>query len=188
MVLQTLVNTVRHNYSNVLADLTLGVANTDLTAALIQETENPEYGDLDTAGLYEKQAEYNTRDCVPCKAKDRNAERAIIENELQNGRPCLVSVPYDGGCHWVTAVGMSDDGDILIWDSYNSSIEKLGRSSNSDETKLHRNMATSNGVMVYVQGSSYKYANPGYVNYWDDCVGKDVEYTLEMYKSHQKKK
>ena len=113
------------------------------------------------------QSEYNSRDFAQCKAKDRDAERAIIENELQNGRPCLVSVPYVGGTHWVTAIGLSDDGDILIWDSYDGSIKKLGCSSNDDKEKLHRNMATGNGVMVFCDGYSFQYATAKHIDYWE---------------------
>lgn len=167
-----------HNYSNVLVDLVMGTANTDISSAVVKETEDPNFGNSDTAGLYGSQGAYNPRDCVQCKAKDRDEERAIIENELKNGRPCLVSVPWSGGCHWVVAVGMSDDGDILIWDSYNGSMQKLGRTSNSDNTSEHRNMATGNGIMVLAKGYSYQYGTHGYVDYWSDVVGQTPEYTI----------
>lgn len=177
-----------HNYSNVMVDFVMGTVNKDLLIAMKNETEDPNYGNNDTAGLYGTQREYNKRDCLQCKAPDRDAERAIIENELQNGRPCIVSVPYPGGSHYVAAVGIADNGDILIWDSYNGSMEKLGMSSNSDNNKLHRNMATGNGVMVLVNGSSYQYATAGWIDYWQDCVNQDPEHTIEVDKSHSKKK
>lgn len=177
-----------HNYSNVMVDFVMGTVNKDLLMAIKDETEDPNYGNKDTAGLYGSQREYNKRDCLQCKASDRDAERAIIENELQNGRPCIVSVPYTGGSHYVAAVGIADNGDILIWDSYNGSMEKLGMSSNSDNSKLHRNLATANGVMVLVNGSSYQYATAGWIDYWQDCVNQDPEHTIEVDKSHSKKK
>lgn len=170
-----------HNYSNVVVDIVLGVANTDLVDALIQETEDKNYGDSDMAGDMGRSKEYNTRDCQLCKAVDRDAENAIIKNELQNGRPCLVSVPHKGGTHWVVAVGMSDDGDILIWDSYDGGMEKLGRSSNDDNTSLGRNMASANGVMVFVEGTRHRYDHYGYLNYWNDCVGNTAEETAKIY-------
>ena len=156
-----------HNYSNVLGDIVIGTVNPELLEAMYNETNDPTFGDKDLAGQMGSQSEYNSRDFAQCKAKDRDAERAIIENELQNGRPCLVSVPYVGGTHWVTAIGLSDDGDILIWDSYDGSIKKLGCSSNDDKEKLHRNMATGNGVMVFCNGYSFQYATAKHIDYWE---------------------
>lgn len=177
-----------HNYSNVTADIVLGTVNGDLGQAFVQETEDANYGDLDMAGKMGREQKYNSRDYQLCKAADRDAESAIIRNELQNGRPCLVSVPSSQGQHWVVAVGMSENDDILIWDSYNSSMEKLGKTSNNDDTSLHRNMATSNGVMVFVEGTHHSYGNYGYLNYWEDCIGKTGEEQRQIYASKCKKR
>ena len=156
-----------HNYSNVAADLSIGTVNSELLEAMYQETNDPNYGDTDTAGKMGTQKEYNGRDFAQCKAKDRDAERAIIENELQNGRPVLVSVPSaSGGTHWVTAIGISETGDILIWDSYDGGIEKLGKSSNDSDENLGRNMATANGIMVFCNGYRYDYNTARYIDYW----------------------
>lgn len=177
-----------HNYSNVTADIVLGTVNGDLGQAFVRETEDANYGDLDMAGKMGRDQKFNSRDFQLCKAADRDAESAIIRNELQNGRPCLVSVPSSQGQHWVVAVGMSENNDILIWDSYNSSMEKLGKTSNNDDTSLHRNMATSNGVMVFVEGTHHSYGNYGYLNYWEDCVGKTGEEQRQIYASKCKKR
>ena len=168
-----------HNYSNVAGDLVTGTIDSRLLEAMYNETNDPSYGDVDMAGKMGSQHEYNSRDFAQCSAKDRDAERAIIENELQNGRPCLVSVPYTGGTHWVLAVGMSDDGDILIWDSYNGSMEKLGCSSNSDNEKLHRNMATGNGVMVFCNNYSYQYSKAKYIDYWEMITNPNYDPLIE---------
>lgn len=177
-----------HNYSNVTADIVLGTVNGELGQAFVRETEDANYGDLDMAGKMGRDQKYNSRDYQLCKAADRDAESAIIRNELQNGRPCLVSVPSTQGQHWVVAVGMSENNDILIWDSYNSSMEKLGKTSNDDSTSLHRNMATSNGVMVFVEGTHHSYGNYGYLNYWEDCVGKTGEEQRQIYASKCRKR
>lgn len=167
-----------HNYSDVLGQFVLGDANMEFVQALYNETNDNTYGDVDTAGKLATQREWNPRRFAQCKASDRDAERAIIENELQNGRPALVSVPTSQGQHWAVAVGISDDGDILIWDSYNGSIKKLGRSSNNDTNDLHRNLATSNGVMVYCQNYSYSYSEFAYIDYWN-YVENSPQYVLE---------
>lgn len=167
-----------HNYSDVLGQFVLGDANLEFVQALYNETNDPDYGNIDKAGELAKSREWNPRRFAQCKAEDRDAERAIIENELQNGRPCLVSVPYTGGQHYAVAVGISDNGDILIWDSYNCSMEKLGKSSNSDSNKLHRNLATGNGVMVYCEGYSYQYSSAKLIDYWS-YVDNSPEYVLE---------
>lgn len=163
-----------HNYSNVLADIVLGTVNSELGQAFINETEDENYGNVDMAGKMGREKEYNLRDYQLCRAADRDAENAIIVNELQNGRPCIVSVPHKDGSHYVLAVGMSDDGDILLWDSYNGSMEKLGKSSNDDNTSLHRNLASSNGVMVFVNDTRYTYTDSKMWDYWNDYVGQDV--------------
>lgn len=167
-----------HNYSDMMGQFILGDVNQEFVQALYDETNNPDYGDLDMAGKLAKQGKYNPRRFAQCKSANRDEERAIIENELQNGRPVLVSVPYTGGQHWVAAVGMSDDGDILIWDSYNGSMEKLGCSSNSDKNKLHRNMATGNGIMVYCEDYSYQYKTAKLIDYWK-YVGNSPEYVRQ---------
>ena len=167
-----------HNYSDILGQFVLGDANLEFVQALYNETNDPNYGNIDKAGELAKSREWNPRRFAQCKAADRDAERAIIENELQNGRPCLVSVPYTGGQHYAVAVGISDNGDILIWDSYNCSMEKLGKSSNSDSNKLHRNLATGNGVMVYCEGYSYQYSSAKLIDYWS-YVDNSPEYVLE---------
>ena len=156
-----------HNYSNVFADFMLGSIDSRIVEAIFEENYNPAYGDQDTAGLMGSQGEYNKRDFAQCKAKNRDEERAIIENELQNGRPVLVSVPGKSGTHWVTAIGISDDGDILIWDSYDGGVEVLGKSSNTDTNSLGRNMATANGIMVYCKGYSFQYATAKHIDYWE---------------------
>lgn len=168
-----------HNYSNVMADFVIGSINTDLLEAMYEETNNPEYGDKDTAGYMGTTHEYNSRDYARCRAEDRDAERAIIENELQNGRPVLVSVPHASGTHWAVAIGMSDDGDILIWDSYDGGTEKLGCTSNSDKEKLGRNLATAHGVMVFCKGYSYQYDTAGYIDYWEMINNPDYDPLVE---------
>ena len=167
-----------HNYSDLLGQFVLGDANLEVVKALYDETNIPEFGDQDIAGKMGTSREWNPRRFAQCKASDRDEERAIIENELQNGRPCLVSVPYVGGQHYAVAVGLSNSGDILIWDSYNGSMEKLGKSSNSDSSKLHRNLATGNGVMVFCDGYSYSYSKSKLIDYWS-YVGNSPEYVLE---------
>lgn len=167
-----------HNYSDILGQFVLGDANMEFVQALYNETNDNTYGDVDTAGKLATQREWNPRRFAQCKASDRDAERAIIENELQNGRPALVSVPTSQGQHWAVAVGISDDGDILIWDSYNGSMKKLGRSSNNDKNDLHRNLATGNGVMVYCQNYSYSYSGSAYIDYWN-YVENSPQYVLE---------
>ncbi len=66
--------------------------------------------------------------------------------------------------------------------------EKLGKTSNNDDTSLHRNMATSNGVMVFVEETHHSYGNYGYLNYWEDCIGKTGEEQRQIYASKCKKR
>ena len=156
-----------HNYSDLLGQFVLGDANMDFVKALYDETNNPNAQNEDRAGYMGTKREWNPRQFAQCKAPDRDAERAIIENELQNGRPVLVSIPTSSGAHWGVAVGISDSGDIMIWDSYNGAMKRLGRSSNTDQNKEHRNLATGNGVMVFCEDYSYQYGTYAYIDYWE---------------------
>lgn len=176
-----------HNYSAVVCDLALGTLNSDIANALVQETENPEYGDKDTAGkmgtlIGDTDGKYNTRAYAQCKVSGRDEQIEIIKNELQNGRPCLVSVPYSGGQHWVSAIGMSEEGDVLIWDSYDGSIQRLGTSSGEER----RVIASSNGVMVTTPGHTYKYNSGEYINYWDEYVDNSMDNVISILNSRKK--
>lgn len=176
-----------HNYSAVACDLVLGTLNSDLTNALIAETEDANYGDKDTAGymgtqIGTKEGKYNTRAYAQCKVSGREEQIEIIKNELQNGRPCLVSVPYTGGQHYVSAIGLSDDGDVLIWDSYDGSIQRLGTSSGEER----RVIATGNGVMVATPGHTYCYNSGEYLNYWDEYVENSMDDIISTLQSRKK--
>ena len=153
-----------HNYSDQLGQFILGTVNKEFVQALYDETNDPNFGDQDKAGYMATHSEWNPRRFAKCKAKDRDAQHDILVNELQNGRPCLTIV--DGGSHWVAAVGMSDDGDILIWDSYNGSMQRLGRSSN-DTSGSRRDLVKCDGVMVYCDGYSYQYGTYKPIDYWE---------------------
>lgn len=152
------------NYSQEYGEVIMGVADPRFTKALVDEAEG-RTGDTDTAGQYATQAEYNKRNFAQVKSANRDEEYEVISNELDNGRPCVVSVPYPGGSHYVLAIGKSEDGDILIMDSYNCSIERLGYSRSSDTKKEHRNMATGNGVWIYMDGYSFSYSDKGGIDY-----------------------
>lgn len=176
-----------HNYSAVVCDLALGTLNLDLANALVEETENPEYGDRDTAGkmgtlIGDGDGKYNTRAYAQCKVSGREEQIEIIKNELQNGRPCLVSVPYSSGQHWVSAIGMSKDGDVLIWDSYDGSIQRLGTKSGEER----RVIASSNGVMVATPGHTFKYNSGEYINYWDEYVDNSMSDVVSVLNSRKK--
>ena len=152
------------NYSQEYGEVIMGVADSRFTKALVDEAEG-RTGDTDTAGQYATQAEYNKRNFAQVKSANRDEEYEVIKNELENGRPCVVSVPHKNGSHYVLAVGMSDDGDILIMDSYNCSMERLGYSRSSDTKSEHRNMATGNGVWIYMEGYSFSYSDKGGIDY-----------------------
>ena len=152
------------NYSQEYGEVIMGVADPRFTKALVDEAEG-RTGDTDTAGQYATQAEYNKRNFAQVKSANRDEEYEVIKNELENGRPCVVSVPHKNGSHYVLAVGMSDDGDILIMDSYNCSMERLGYSRSSDTKSEHRNMATGNGVWIYMEGYSFSYSDKGGIDY-----------------------
>lgn len=169
-------NMQSHNYSEMLGQFVLGVAHQDFVQALYDETNKSGFGDKDLAGDMGRQSEWNSRNFVKCSAKDRDAERAIIENELQNGRPCVIRV--DGYSHYVAAVGISEDGDILIWDSYEGAMEKLARSSNDDNNDSGRKLVKTDGVNVYCEGYSYQYSTAAVIDYWS-YVGNSTEYALK---------
>ena len=165
-----------HNYSDMLGQFVLGDVNQEFVQALYDETNNPEYGNKDTAGKMGTDKNWNPRRFAACKSNNRDEERAIIENELQNGRPCLIRV--DGYSHYVAAVGIADNGDILIWDSYDGDMERLGRTANNDNNEEHRNLVNKDGVMVYCEGYSYQYATAKTIDYWS-YVGNSPEYVLK---------
>ena len=165
-----------HNYSDILGQFILGVAHPEFVQELLNETNDPNYGDKDRAGYMGTSSDWNPRNFAMCAAKDRDEEHAIIENELQNGRPCVVRV--DSGSHYVLAVGMSEDGDILIWDSYDGVLEKLARSSNDDSNTNGRKLDPNRGVNVYCEGYEYEYGTAEAFDYWS-YVGGTPEYVLE---------
>ena len=165
-----------HNYSEMLGQFVLGEADKEFVQALYDETNVEGYGDKDMAGKMGTDKQWNPRRFAKCAAKDRDEERAIIENELQNGRPCVIRV--DGYSHYVAAVGISEDGDILIWDSYEGAMEKLGRSSNDDKNDSGRQLVKTDGVNVYCDGYSYQYSTAKAIDYWS-YVGNSPEYVLQ---------
>ena len=152
------------NYSQVYGETIMGAADPRFIAALAAETHGQQ-GDTDTAGKMATQSEYNKRNFAQVKSANRDEEYKVITNELKNGRPCVVSVPYEGGCHYALAIGMSDDGDILIMDSYDCSIKRLGKSNNSDTKREHRNLATGNGVWIYIPGYNFSYSDKRGIDY-----------------------
>ena len=168
------------NYSDMMGQFVLGVADMNFVQSLYDETKNPSALEIenDQAGFIASQAEYNPRNFAPCKAANRDEERAIIENELQNGRPALV---YVNDHHWVAAIGLSDDGDILIWDSYNGCVKKLYQTTSSEHhdgkrNPSERNMSHGNGaVMVYVEDFAYENNKTRYIDYVDDYVNGSAE-------------
>lgn len=165
-----------HNYSEMLGQFVLGVAHQDFVEALYNETNDSDFGDKDLAGKMGTDSEWNPRNFAKCAAKDRDEEHAIMVNELQNGRPCVIRV--DGYSHYVAAVGLTDDGDILIWDSYEGAMERLSRSSNSDNNDSGRKLVKSEGVNVYCEGYSYQYGTAKAIDYWA-YVGNSPEYVLQ---------
>ena len=152
------------NYSQQYGEVIMGVADSRFTSALVAETQGQQ-GDSDTAGKMATQSEYNKRNFAQVKSANRDEEYEVIKNELQSGRPCVVSVPYQGGCHYALAIGMSDDGDVLIMDSYNCSIQRLGMSRSSDTKSERRNLATGNGVWIYMPGYSFSYSDKKGIDY-----------------------
>lgn len=152
------------NYSQEIAQIMLGCADERLLEAFISETENASsFGDIDLAGKWARDKEYNSRPFHQTKASTREAEYSIMASELNEGRPCVVSVPYTGGNHYAVAVGLRrgatepyQASDFLIMDSYNGSIQQLG-------TK--RKIATGNGVFVYDEGYSFKERDKA-LDYW----------------------
>lgn len=166
-----LTNTGQHgtkqcfNYSQEIAQIMLGVANEDVLNAVMAETDNAStFGDLDLAGKYARAREYNSRPFHQTKASTREAEYSILASELNEGRPCVVSVPYTGGNHYAVAVGLRQGAsepyqasDFLIMDSYDGSIQQLG---------TRRKIATGNGVFVYDKGYTFKERDTA-LNYWD---------------------
>ncbi len=165
-----------HNYSEMLGQFVLGQANQEFVQALYDETNKDGYGDKDQAGKMGTDSKWNPRRFAKCAAKDRDEERAIIENELQNGRPTVIRV--DGYSHYVLAVGISKDGDILIWDSYEGAMEKLARSSNDDNNDSGRKLVKTDGVNVFCDGYSYQYSTAKAIDYWT-YVGGTQEYVLQ---------
>lgn len=153
------------NYSQEIAQIMMGVANEDVLNAVMAETDNAStFGDLDLAGKYARAREYNSRPFHQTKASTREAEYSILASELNEGRPCVVSVPYTGGNHYVVAVGLRqgasepyEASDFLIMDSYDGSIQQLG---------TRRKIATGNGVFVYDEGYTFKERDTA-LNYWD---------------------
>ena len=149
------------NYSIQMGKLALGVAEDVVTEAFLQETQNPDFGDIDLAGKLSRQHEYNQRCFMQTKSSDRSAEMSIMANELQSGRPCVVSVPYEGGSHYVLAVGIRQgasepyqQSDFLCVDSYSGKILTLGE---------RRKLATGNGIFVYSEGYHYKNGDGVYI-------------------------
>jgi len=113
---------------------------------------------------------------------DRDQSYEIIVNELKNGRPCVVSVPGGSSAHYVLAMGISDNGDILIMDSYDCSMKKLGYANSqayAKGDKQHRNLATRNGVLIFSNEHTYLYGDNGdhlkNEDYWETSEG-DADY------------
>ncbi|MBR2974556.1 MAG: hypothetical protein IKC47_02295, partial [Clostridia bacterium] len=150
-----------------------GDANMDFVKALYDETNDPNFGDKDLAGKMGTDKAYNERTFAKADAGDRDDSHAIIKNELQNGRPSVINV----NGHYVLAVGIADDGEILIWDSYNGSMQRLGLSSNSSES-AHRNMVNGDAVMVYADNYYYHYGRSVAFDYWQ-YVENDPEYVRQ---------
>ena len=159
-----------HNYSDILGQFILGDANMDFVRALYDETNDPNFNQNDLAGKMATDRAYNERTFAKADSGDRDDSHAIIKNELQNGRPSVINV----NGHYVLAVGIADDGEILIWDSYNGSMQRLGRSSNNSE-KAHRNMVNGDAVMVYADNYYYHYGRSCAFDYWQ-YVENDPEY------------
>ena len=163
----------------------LGVADMSIIKEMKAESENSSYGNNDTAGMMTTQigeeAGKNQRYLTKVKG-NRDESYELIVNELKNGRPCVVSVPGGSSAHYVLAMGISDDGDILIMDSYNCAMKKLGYANSAAYAKgdkQHRNLASGNGVLVFSQGHTYLYGDNGdwlkNEQYWETC-GSDVDY------------
>jgi len=166
-------------------EFALGVADMSIIKEMKAESEDPNYGNKDTAGLMTTkigdEPGKNQRFITQVKGS-RDETYEVIVNELKNGRPCVVSVPGASSSHYILAVGISDDGDILVMDSYNCTMEKLGFA-NSEAYKKgdrqHRNLANANGVMIFSNGHTLQYGKRGdYITqneYWTTCDG-DVDY------------
>ena len=168
------------NFSDMMGQFVLGDANMDFVQSLYDETNDSNFPENrnDEAALLAGNSDYNPRNYAPCKSANRDEQRAIIENELQNGRPALV---YVNDHHWVAAIGLSDDGDILIWDSFNGYIKKLYQTTSSKyadgkRNPSERNMSHGDGsVMVYVENYHYENGKTQKINYLDDYVNGSAE-------------
>lgn len=165
-------------------EFALGVSHISIVNEMKDETEDPEYGNKDTAGFMTTQIgeeEGKNQRYITQVKGNRDETYEVIVNELKNGRPCVVSVPGSSS-HYILAMGLSEDGDILVMDSYNCSIQKLGYANSeayAKGDKQHRNLANYNGAMIFSYGHTLRYGNRGdYMTkdeYWDTC-GQDVEY------------
>ena len=168
------------NFSDMMGQFVLGEANTDFVQSLYDETNDSNFPENrnDEAALLAGNSDYNPRNYAPCKSANRDEQRAIIENELQNGRPALV---YVNDHHWVAAIGLSDDGDILIWDSFNGYIKKLYQTTSSKyadgkRNPSERNMSHGDGsVMVYVENYHYENGKTQKIDYINDYVNGSSE-------------
>lgn len=129
------------NYSQEYVEYILGVADSRIYDAVNEELNNYPNGDTDTAGYMATQAEYNRREC-----RAVTGDLTTVQSELLAGRPCVVEVAMPTGVHYVAAIGISDNGDILIMDSYNGSISRLG------DRRTY-------GGSVYVYQQGYHYEN-----------------------------
>lgn len=175
----------------------LGTADMSIIEAMKQESQQGAQN-TDTAGKMTTQigsdAGKNQRSMIGVRSSDRDGSYNIIVNELKNGRPSVVSVPHANGSHYVLAMGISDDGDILIMDSYDCSMKKLGYANNSAYAKgdkQHRNMASGSAVMVFADGHTYQYSNNGdYLandEYWNSLDG-ETDYQIWLALRHCPKK
>ena len=163
----------------------LGVADLNIVNAMKEETQSSNATNDDTAGYMTttigEEPGKNQRYLMKVLG-DRDQSYEIIVNELKNGRPCVVSVPGGSSAHYVLAMGISDNGYILIMDSYDCSMKKLGYANSqayAKGDKQHRNLATRNGVLIFSNEHTYLYGDNGdhlkNEDYWETSEG-DADY------------
>lgn len=148
------------NYSCVYNDLILQRANSDLTSAFFNGTSRDH-----TAGKMGTSKDYNSRQYHAAIINESGKDGLdVVLNELEQGRPTMVSLWRSGGVHYGTCVGIRSGADrnnlqpsdFLIINSYNAQIQ-VGGEGNS----------FAGDLPVYFLTDGYRYENgDGGVQYY----------------------